>query len=137
MDTRQLRRKALALVATATATTGLLLAPAASASAEPGAQAALRSCYGSATEIKYVDDNWHWPPFGSTRTTRNCNDINVFVNQTLPVRTCFKPSSGGEYCNAWRTVYVNTWGLAATDVRDGTEFYLEFGRGAVVGWAAY
>jgi uncharacterized membrane protein len=78
----QLGKKALALVATASATTGLLVAAAAPASAEPGTQAAMRSCYGSAKEIKYVDDNWHWPPFSSTRTTSNCVDINVFVNQT-------------------------------------------------------
>jgi hypothetical protein len=132
-----LGKRAIALAAAATATTGLLLTPAVPASAKPGPDAALRSCYGSMKEIKYVDDNWHWPPYGSTKTTSNCVDINVYVNQTLQVRTCFKPTTGGGYCNEWRTVYVNTWGLAATDVRDGTEFYLLFSRGGVVGWAAY
>ncbi|MET8290051.1 hypothetical protein ABZV80_33235 [Streptomyces sp. NPDC005132] len=53
------------------------------------------------------------------------------------MQTCFAPSSGGYYCNGWRTVYANTWGLAATDVNDGTRFWLLFTSTDVHGVAAY
>ncbi|MER5473025.1 hypothetical protein [Streptomyces sp. NPDC002685] len=122
------------MIALATATTamaGLFLAPA------PMASAAATSCYGSAKTINGTDDNGHWPPSGSTYTTSNCNDINVKITRTIDVQTCFAPTSGGYYCNGWRTVYANTWGLAATDVRDGTNFWLLFTSTDVHGLAAY
>lgn len=99
--------------------------------------AALQSCYGNAVQITHLDPNYHWPPGSSTFTTSNCNDINLYVNQDCKVKTCFKPTYAPEYCTDYRPLYTNTWSLAATDVADGTEFYLVFNRGNVVGWAAY
>ncbi|MEV0185325.1 hypothetical protein AB0I54_39570 [Streptomyces sp. NPDC050625] len=121
----------IALTAATTLATGLFLAPA------PTASAAATSCYGSAKTINGTDDNGHWPPGGSTKTTSNCNDINVKITRTIDVQTCFAPTSGGYYCNGWRTVYANTWGLAATDVKDGTTFWLLFTSTDVHGLAAY
>ncbi len=52
------------------------------------------------------------------------------------MRTCFLPSSGGTSCNSWR--YIGTeWGLAATAVKHGTKFYLEFADGYDYGSVAY
>ncbi|MFD3457808.1 hypothetical protein ACFWVC_37215 [Streptomyces sp. NPDC058691] len=126
-----MRRRMIALAAATTAMAGLFLAPA------PAASAAATSCYGSAKTINGTDDNGHWPPGGSTYSTSNCSDINVKITRTLDVQTCFAPSSGGYYCNGWRTVYANTWGLAATDVNDGTRFWLLFTSTDVHGVAAY
>lgn len=133
------RRRMITLAVATTATAGLVLAPASAASAEPASAdpAAVLSCFGSAKTINGTDPNGHWPPFTSTFTTSNCNDINVNMTQTVDVRTCFKPTSGGIFCNDWRTVFANTWGLAATDVRDSTEFWLTFSSTAVQGRAAY
>ncbi|GAA3128874.1 hypothetical protein GCM10017687_50040 [Streptomyces echinatus] len=38
------------------------------------------------------------------------------------MRTCFKTTG----CNGWRTLRAGNWGVAATDVLDGTKFYLQF-----------
>ena len=70
-------------------------------------------------------------------TTSYCNDINVKVDRTEGVFTCFQPSSRPIYCNGRRTVYAGTWGLAATDVLDGTKFWLIFDSEGTTGVAAY
>ncbi|MFF2999460.1 hypothetical protein ACFVTC_33675 [Streptomyces sp. NPDC057950] len=44
----------------------------------------------------------------------------------VPVPTCFYPTSGSSYCNAYRDITVGTWSLAATDVKDGTRFIVQF-----------
>ncbi len=53
------------------------------------------------------------------------------------MRTCFLPTSGGTQCNAWRSIAAGTWGLAATDVRDNTQFYLLFDKTWATGRVAY
>ncbi len=125
------RQKMIGLGLTAAAVAGALLVP-----ATPVSATAL-SCYGSARTINGADPNWHWPPYGHAYTTSNCRDINVKITRTVRVRTCFAPVSGGSYCNGYRTVYANTWGLAATDVKDGTKFWLLFDTQDVHGLAAY
>ncbi|MFJ3310524.1 hypothetical protein ACIPSA_47690 [Streptomyces sp. NPDC086549] len=127
------RRRMIALTAAASAVAGvLLLAPASPASAAT-------SCYGSAKTITGTDDNWHWPAGDPNYryTTSYCDDINVKITTTVQVRTCFSPTSGDDYCNSYRTVYANTWGLAATDVKDGTKFWLVFNTSQVRGLVAY
>ncbi|MEU5096143.1 hypothetical protein [Streptomyces sp. NPDC020996] len=119
------------LAAAATAMAGLFLVPA------PAASAAATSCYGSAKTINGTDDNGHWPPYSATYTTSNCNDINVKMTTTVYVQTCFDPTNGDYYCNDPRQVQANTWGLAATDVKDGTRFWLLFSSTGVRGLAAY
>ncbi|MER8046695.1 hypothetical protein [Streptomyces sp. NPDC094032] len=125
------RRRTTAFAVAATAAAGLLLAPA------PTASAQATSCYGSARAINSTDDNGHWPGGSYTYTTSNCNDINVKLTTEDGVRTCFAPSSGGYYCNEWRPVPANTWTVAASDVKDGTKFWLLFDSTGVRGLAAY
>ncbi|MFH9983390.1 hypothetical protein ACH4ND_30070 [Streptomyces sp. NPDC017179] len=93
------------------------------------ASAAATSCYGSAKEFWAISDGVYYPraPFNNVYTaTTNCNDINVKPTFGSEVRTCFAPSGGGVSCNAFRSLKADTWGLAATDVKVGTKFYLEF-----------
>ncbi|MFB7286744.1 hypothetical protein [Actinacidiphila glaucinigra] len=85
----------------------------------------------------YVAPYDRWPGSGSATATSNCNDINVKPTLGDYVRTCFLPSSGGTSCNAWRWIDGGTWGLAATDVKDGTKFYLQFQLGYEYGSVAY
>jgi hypothetical protein len=130
--------KLITLAATITIIAGLFLASAPAAfAAAPSSPSTALACLDNPTPITGVDDNWHWPPFSSTVTTAKCADINVRITRTVDVRTCFEPTSGAPFCNAWRTVFANTWGLAATDVRDGTRFYLLFSSGSITGHAAY
>ncbi len=51
--------------------------------------------------------------------------------------TCFEPTGGGIQCNARRTIYAGTWGLAATDVKAGTKFFLSFSYTGLTGLVAY
>lgn len=116
------RRKAAAVLATLALTaTGLLSISAGTA------QAAAQSCNGTARN--YVTDEVNsWPHASVAVTTSNCYDINVKPSAGTSVRTCFFPSSAPAYCNSWRWLNGGVWGLAATDVKDGTKFYLDFDR---------
>ncbi|MFE7118401.1 hypothetical protein ACFU99_23595 [Streptomyces sp. NPDC057654] len=72
------------------------------------------------------NDPSYWPKRGTyATTTTRCADINVKLNQTRDVQTCFKKGSGWT-CNGWRTLHQGKWGLAATDVLNGTQFFLQF-----------
>jgi len=133
-------RKTLALAGAATTLAALAIVPASPASAEPAgaSRAALVSCYGGAVRINGTDPNWHWPPYGSAYTTSRCSDINVKPDRTVDVTTCFQPANGSPYyCNGWRTIYSGQWNVTATDVRDGTQFWLLFNTESVTGLAAY
>lgn len=126
-------RRIIAFAATATAMVGLFVAPASSASAAVG-------CRSSANlhQIHGTDDDDNWPGGNDVAvTTANCVDIQVKLTASSRVRTCFQPSSGGEYCNAWRDVPANIWTLTATSVKDGTKFRLRFDTTEVYGVAAY
>ncbi|BAC68191.1 hypothetical protein AQJ43_35580 [Streptomyces avermitilis] len=80
--------------------------------------------------------NAHWPATGYyATTTRDCEDINLKVNATRSVRTCFKATGS---CNAWSTARAKQWALAATDVSDGSDFYIQFsGTAKSTGYIAY
>lgn len=95
------------------------------------------SCLGTArsysTSYSSITGYYDWPANdGLATTTSNCSDINVKPNATESVRTCF--IGGG--CNSFRTISAGTWGLAATGVLDGTEFWLDFKSGST-GSVAY
>ncbi|PKV90160.1 hypothetical protein [Streptomyces sp. TLI_146] len=66
-------------------------------------------------------DSAFWPARGThaTATTR-CNGINLKLDHTRAVRTCFRATGS---CNAWRTKAQRSWRTAATDARDGAQFY--------------
>lgn len=97
-------------------------------------------CYGSAKSYTSApgsgSNNAHWPGTGTwAYTTANCADINLKVNATREVRTCFKATGS---CNGWRTARAGQWALAATDVRDGSGFYIQFkGTARSTGLIAY
>lgn len=97
--------------------------------------ASAATCLGTARSFSPVDNGneYVWPTSGYAYATSNCNDINVKPSiaagggfNFVPVRTCFYPTSGSSYCNAYRDITVGTWGLAATDVKDGTRFIVQF-----------
>jgi len=91
---------------------------------------AIMSCYGSARSYTAESNNGdaaRWPATGYATTTSNCIDINVKSNQSEYVKACLYQSSTGSWsCNAYRWIPGGTWGEAATDVLDGTRFYLLF-----------
>ncbi|MEI5098702.1 hypothetical protein RB200_08575 [Streptomyces sp. PmtG] len=107
--------------------------------AEPTADAAV-SCYGSARNYTGTPGgpgrNAHWPATGRyAYATRNCADINLKVNYTRQVRICFKNTG---QCNAWKTARKGVWKVAASNVRDGAGFYVQFkGANRSTGKIAY
>jgi len=80
--------------------------------------------------------NAHWPGTGIwAYTTSNCRDINLKVDATREVRTCFKATGK---CNDWKWATAGQWMLAATDVLDNSGFYIQFkGTARSTGWIAY
>ncbi|MER5896440.1 hypothetical protein [Streptomyces sp. NPDC001876] len=123
------------LAAVALTAGGLTAATTATAAAAP---TAVQSCLGGAKSFSSTyTAPYRWPGSGSVTTTSTCNDINVKPYYGDNVRTCFLPSSGGTSCNAWRWISGGVWGLAATDVKDGTKFYVEFQLGYEYGSVAY
>ncbi|NJQ03629.1 hypothetical protein [Streptomyces zingiberis] len=124
------------LSATVLAAGGLTAATAPTAHAGPSKALA---CYDTAKSFSttLVGSYHRWPASGSATTTANCNDINVKPAVGDDVRTCFLPSGGGTSCNGWRRINGGSWGLAATDVRTGTKFYLQFRYGYESGSVAY
>jgi hypothetical protein len=130
-----IRSRAVRLLAAAALMAGALTAMI-SAPATAAATAAQVSCYGQAV---YYTTHWgpewaEWPPAGIWAVTGPyCADINVRPNSTTYVRTCFRKTGT---CNAWHWIFGGTWGTAATDVLDGTQFYLQFDRGSA-GLVAY
>ncbi len=73
-----------------------------------------------------VNDPAFWPARGTyATTTTRCNDINVKLSSRREVRTCFKRGTGWS-CNGWQWLPANRWDEAATDVLDGTKFFLQF-----------
>ncbi|MCF3171750.1 hypothetical protein IPZ61_00090 [Streptomyces sioyaensis] len=100
---------------------GLPLAADSSATAAP---TTVQSCYGSAknydTAGTFQDQDW--PMKGMVTTTSHCADINVKPSNGVYVRTCW---DNGD-CNQYRWIPGGTWGVAASDVLNGTKFYLHF-----------
>ncbi len=115
----QVRSRIIGSVAAVTLASGGL-----TAATVTTAGAVAQSCYGSAksynTNGSYL--NQDWPVTGYATTTSNCSDINVKPNQTIQVMTCFYTTG----CNKYRTIQAGTWGVAATDVYNGSKFYLHF-----------
>lgn len=102
---------------------GLALVTVPSASAAPAT-----TCYGSAKSyVSSGRDNLDWPGKGVATTTSYCADINVKPSQGTYVQTCFWTNSDWT-CNSYRWISAGTWGTAATDVLDGSQFFLHFDR---------
>jgi hypothetical protein len=91
--------------------------------ASPTASAGAPSCYGQA--VNYSTTVGFWPlGTGYATTSQWCSDINVKPSKTIQVQVCF-PSTGA--CNGFRTITGGTWGVAASNVIDGTDYWLDFG----------
>lgn len=107
---------------------------------ESGAASVQADCYASARNYTSApgsgSSNAHWPGTGIwAYTTSNCADINLKVNATREVRTCFKATGS---CNGWRWARAGQWALAASDVKDGSGFYIQFkGTSRSTGLIAY
>ncbi|MBD3006406.1 hypothetical protein IEJ02_20370 [Streptomyces sp. 5-10] len=112
------------MAAAALITGGLTAATTAPASAAP---TAAQSCYGNArvystTQYGTVHE---WPAQGYAKTTSACNDINVKTGKAVSVRVCFERTAT---CNSWKWTNADgSWRAVATDVSDGTNFWLQFG----------
>ena len=128
MSRSRLSRVFVSLCAVAMLAFAPTAAQASPASSDSDQPVTIQACYDTAKS--YTTDSYNtWPHAPAwAYTTSACNDINVRPNSGTYVRTCFQPSSGSFYCNAWRWIPGGTWGLAATDVKDGTQFFLEFDR---------
>ncbi|RLV75951.1 hypothetical protein D3C57_142035 [Streptomyces rapamycinicus NRRL 5491] len=107
---------------------GMTAATAGSAEASDTPMSAARACTASAPRFTSSpgtssSDPAFWPARGTyATTTSRCKDINLKLDGSRSVRTCFKTTG----CNSWRTLRAGSWGVAATDVLDGTQFYLQF-----------
>ncbi|MFE9391348.1 hypothetical protein [Streptomyces sp. NPDC006784] len=110
------------LMTMALAAGGISVATASPASAAPAKAAACYDVAVSYSTTQYGAQH-EWPATGYARTSSSCADINVRPNSTISVRTCFRATAS---CNSWRTISGGTWGLAATDVLDGTDYWLVF-----------
>ncbi|MFH9953694.1 hypothetical protein ACH4OX_05665 [Streptomyces roseolus] len=110
---------------------GLTAAAAGTATASASVFGAARACTADAPSFtSYAgtgsNDPSYYPARGTwLTTTTRCNDINLKLNATRSVRTCFKSGTGWN-CNSWRSLTAGRWGTAATDVLDGTQFFLQF-----------
>ncbi|MGW1728035.1 hypothetical protein ACWCQK_34665 [Streptomyces sp. NPDC002306] len=110
--------------AAALAVAATLTAPVSASAAPARAQV---SCYGQAVSFSTTwGPEWAEWPTGWAQTGPNCADINVKPNYTIYVRTCFQRTGT---CNGWTWIFGGTWGTAATDVLDGTNYYLQFSQG--------
>lgn len=115
----------------ATSAAGPHATAATAASAPASGSAPARACTVDAPRFtSYAgtgsNDPAYWPARGTyATTTSRCDDINLKLDATRSVRTCFKSGSSWT-CNGWRTLSAGSWGLAATDVLDGTQFFLQF-----------
>ncbi|MFC8508866.1 hypothetical protein ACFU3J_08860 [Streptomyces sp. NPDC057411] len=93
--------------------------------------AAARACTADAPRFtSYAgtgsSDPSYYPARGTwLTTTTRCNDINLKLDATRSVRTCFKSGTSWN-CNGWKPLTAGRWGTAATDVLDGTKFFLQF-----------
>ncbi|MEU7484153.1 hypothetical protein [Streptomyces sp. NPDC042319] len=107
---------------------------------EPKANVVIQSCYGTAKNYTSTPGsgsrNAHWPATGTyAYTTKNCADINLKVKATRQVTTCFKATGK---CNGWKTATAGKWMQVATDVKDGSGFYIQFkGTARSAGQIAY
>ncbi|MEU0965740.1 hypothetical protein ABZ357_10030 [Streptomyces sp. NPDC005917] len=126
-----LKKLAVTAVFGVAALGGVLVAPTADAAtgnsntSAAAAPAAATTCYGSAKSFS-TDGALQWPAGSAwAHTTSNCGDINVKPKSGMWVQTCFYSTNS---CNKATWITGGTWGTAATDVRDGTTFYLQFDR---------
>ncbi|MFG2261836.1 hypothetical protein [Streptomyces sp. NPDC048720] len=124
----------------AAALLGGVLAAAPAAQAQTSGETGAQSCYGSAKSYSKPAGNRWYPQGGPYLTsTSNCADINIKPGTGTSVAVCWLPSSGGSYCQStFKNAPAGQWTVVATDVKDGTHFYFDFGSTAANSgvWAA-
>ncbi|MGW1295302.1 hypothetical protein [Streptomyces sp. NPDC002533] len=115
-----------------TAVAGGLIMAAGALTVGTASNAAAATCYGGATKETFkmgTDEAGH--SFGPYTTSSRCKDINLRMTtwgsaNTLKVRVCFHPSSGGTTCNSWKDFTkgnaLDKWREIAIDVKTGTKY---------------
>lgn len=111
-------RSVMAAALAAGGVTAAVTVPAAAAPARA------QACYDHSVgyETVEVGEKHRWPRTGWATTSSYCADINVKANFMTDVRVCFRKTG----CNSSKTAYSRTWIEAATNVLDGTQYYLQF-----------
>ncbi|MFJ4776575.1 hypothetical protein [Streptomyces sp. NPDC088762] len=125
-------RHLLSTFAVAAALTATGVTPAVAAERTPAATA-VASCYGGAVYFDAVLGAWPRNGKDWAYTTSRCADINVKPNKGSWASVCFKATAT---CNGRTWAAAGQWTVVATNVKDGTGFYLAF-QTPVDGYAAY
>ncbi|MBQ1016672.1 hypothetical protein KBX71_02205 [Micromonospora sp. D93] len=85
---------------------------------------AIQSCYSNAKSYDAYNDAFVWPFNGYARTTTACNDINIKpTDRGIYVSVCFRRTGT---CNGYKWAARNTWTVIATNVLNGTDYWLDF-----------
>jgi hypothetical protein len=108
------RRLGGAVAALLGAATLTLTAPASPA-------AAATSCLGGAQDVRW--EYYYTPHLGPFTTSPRCRDINFRSVTNSTVTVCVVFTRYGNECN-YQTRVGTAWKTIATDVRDGTRFYV-------------
>lgn len=82
------------------------------------------TCYGGAITVdKYLADGTG--VVGPYTTSARCRDINMrMTTNNQAVTACVDLVAVAGSCNGWKTIDGTTWRTIATDVRDGSRFYV-------------
>lgn len=110
------------VVVAALAAGGVTAAATAPAAAAP---ARAQACYDHSVGYTTVahGELHRWPRTGWATTSSYCADINVKASFRTDVKVCFRATGR---CNSFKTAYERTWVEAATNVLDGTKYYMLF-----------
>ncbi|MCG5463536.1 hypothetical protein MED01_001689 [Micromonospora sp. MED01] len=88
--------------------------------------AVIQSCYGNAKSYADMNDSFTWPYSGYAKTTSSCGDINLKPSDRgVYAQVCYRRTGT---CNGLKWVPVGSWKVIASNVLDGTEFYVDFDR---------
>ncbi|MBM0275020.1 hypothetical protein [Micromonospora tarensis] len=89
-----------------------------------GRSIVIQSCYGNAKSYDAYNDYFYWPVTGYARTTTACSDINIKpTDRGIYVAVCFRRTGT---CNGYKWAAQNSWTVIATNVLDGTDYWLDF-----------
>jgi|SRR6476660_8808589 len=102
-----------------------------------GDDVGIQSCYGS--QKYYSSDTYGmWPHYPSptyATTTTACADINIKPTFGTSVTVCFEAWGGA--CNGYKWAPGSQWTVIASNVRDGSRFWIFFETGESTGYIAY
>ncbi|WP_422735715.1 hypothetical protein ACN263_18900 [Micromonospora sp. WMMD729] len=89
-----------------------------------GGSVVIQSCYGNAKSYDAYNDYFYWPLTGYAKTTAACADINIKpTDRGIYAQVCFRRTGT---CNGYKWAARNSWTVIATNVLDGTDYWLDF-----------